>query len=57
LLRGGLLTIDLNFGPPLASLAANRQAQLAVLPGATHMSVARRSGEVLGLITPFLYKH
>jgi pimeloyl-ACP methyl ester carboxylesterase len=29
-------------------------AQLAVLPGATHMSVARRSGEVLGLITPFL---
>jgi pimeloyl-ACP methyl ester carboxylesterase len=32
-------------------------AQLAVLPGATHMSVARRSGEVHGLITPFLDKH
>lgn len=29
-------------------------AQLAVLPGTTHMSVARRSGEVLALITPFL---
>jgi pimeloyl-ACP methyl ester carboxylesterase len=29
-------------------------AQLEVLPGATHMSVARHSGEVLGLITPFL---
>src|SRR6201999_2338687 len=29
-------------------------AQLAVLPGTTHMGVARRSGEVLTLITPFL---
>jgi pimeloyl-ACP methyl ester carboxylesterase len=29
-------------------------AQLAVLPGTTHMGVARRSGEVLALITPFL---
>ena len=29
-------------------------AQLAVLPGTTHMGVVRRSGEVLALITPFL---
>jgi pimeloyl-ACP methyl ester carboxylesterase len=29
-------------------------AQLAVLPGTTHMGAARRSGEVLALITPFL---
>ena len=29
-------------------------AQLAVLPGTTHMGVAQRSGEVLALITPFL---
>jgi pimeloyl-ACP methyl ester carboxylesterase len=29
-------------------------AQLAVLPGTTHVGVARRSGEVLALITPFL---
>jgi pimeloyl-ACP methyl ester carboxylesterase len=28
--------------------------QLAVLPGTTHMGVARRPGEVLALITPFL---
>ena len=29
-------------------------AQLAVLPGTTHMGVTRRSAEVLALITPFL---
>jgi pimeloyl-ACP methyl ester carboxylesterase len=29
-------------------------AQLAVLPGTTHMGVTRRPGEVLALITPFL---
>jgi pimeloyl-ACP methyl ester carboxylesterase len=29
-------------------------AQLAVLPGATHMDVSRRTDEVLALITPFL---
>ena len=29
-------------------------AQLAVLPGATHMSVAQRPGQLLALITPFL---
>src|SRR4029077_9397531 len=29
-------------------------AQLAVLPGTTHIGVTRRSGEVLALITPFL---
>jgi pimeloyl-ACP methyl ester carboxylesterase len=29
-------------------------AQLAVLPGATHMDVSRRADEVLALITPFL---
>jgi pimeloyl-ACP methyl ester carboxylesterase len=32
-------------------------AQLAVLPGATHMGVARRSGELLALTTSFLDKH
>jgi pimeloyl-ACP methyl ester carboxylesterase len=29
-------------------------AQLAVLPGTTHMGVMRRPGEVFALITPFL---
>ena len=29
-------------------------AQLAVLPGTTHVGVTRRRGEVLALITPFL---
>jgi pimeloyl-ACP methyl ester carboxylesterase len=29
-------------------------AQLAVLPGATHMDVSRRADEMLALITPFL---
>ncbi len=29
-------------------------AQLAVLPGTTHIGVTRRAGEVLALITPFL---
>jgi pimeloyl-ACP methyl ester carboxylesterase len=29
-------------------------AQLAVLPGTTHIEVTRRTGEVLALITPFL---
>jgi hypothetical protein len=29
-------------------------AQLAVLPGTTHIGVIRRPGEVLALITPFL---
>src|SRR5215471_18818435 len=29
-------------------------AQLAVLPGATHVGVTRRPGQVLALITPFL---
>ena len=29
-------------------------AQLAVLPGTTHMGVTQRSGQVLALITPFL---
>jgi pimeloyl-ACP methyl ester carboxylesterase len=29
-------------------------AQLAVLPGTTHVGVMRRPGEVLALITPFL---
>jgi pimeloyl-ACP methyl ester carboxylesterase len=29
-------------------------AQLAVLPGATHMDVMRRPAQLLGLITPFL---
>ena len=91
LLHGGLLTIDLNFGPLLEPLAASRpviavetrghghtadtsrpmtieaplpdvvemfellpDAQLAVLPGTTHVGVTRRPGEVLALITPFL---
>jgi len=29
-------------------------AQLAVLPGTTHVGVTQRPGEVLALITPFL---
>ena len=29
-------------------------AQLAVLPGTTHMGMARRPAELLALITPFL---
>ena len=29
-------------------------AQLAVLPGTTHVGVTRRPSEVLALITPFL---
>ncbi len=29
-------------------------AQLAVLPGTTHVGVTRRPGDVLALITPFL---
>lgn len=29
-------------------------AQLAVLPGTTHVGVTRRPGELLALITPFL---
>ena len=29
-------------------------AQLAVLPGTTHVDVTRRPGEALALITPFL---
>ena len=29
-------------------------AQLAVLPGTTHMGVARQPDQLLGLITPFL---
>jgi pimeloyl-ACP methyl ester carboxylesterase len=29
-------------------------AQLAVLPGTTHIGVTRRPGEVLALMTPFL---
>jgi pimeloyl-ACP methyl ester carboxylesterase len=29
-------------------------AQLAVLPGTTHVGVTRRPGPVLALITPFL---
>ena len=29
-------------------------AQLAVLPGTTHVGLTRRPGEVLALITPFL---
>jgi pimeloyl-ACP methyl ester carboxylesterase len=29
-------------------------AQLALLPGTTHVGVTRRPGEVLALITPFL---
>jgi pimeloyl-ACP methyl ester carboxylesterase len=29
-------------------------AQLAVLPGTTHVGVTRRPGQVLALITPFL---
>ena len=32
-------------------------AQLAVLPGATHMGIVRRPGEVLTLMTPFLDGH
>jgi pimeloyl-ACP methyl ester carboxylesterase len=69
LLHGGLLTIDLNFGPLLGPLADRDfsplpdvvelfellpNAQLAVLPGTTHVGVTRRPGEVLALITPFL---
>jgi hypothetical protein len=66
LLPGGLMTIDLNFGPLLEPLAAGRQviavdlyellpdAQLAVLPGTTHVGLTRRPAEVLALITPFL---
>jgi hypothetical protein len=38
----------------LETFEPSPNAQLAVLPGATHMSVARRSAEVLRLITPFL---
>jgi hypothetical protein len=33
---------------------ARRLAQLAVLPGTTHVGVTRRPGQVLALITPFL---
>jgi pimeloyl-ACP methyl ester carboxylesterase len=29
-------------------------AQLAVLPGTTHVGLTRRPGQVLALITPFL---
>ena len=29
-------------------------AQLAVLPGTTHIGITRRFGEVLALMTPFL---
>jgi pimeloyl-ACP methyl ester carboxylesterase len=29
-------------------------AQLAILPGTTHMGIVRRPGEVLMLMTPFL---
>lgn len=32
-------------------------AQLAVLPGTTHVGVTRRPGEVLALIVPFLGAH
>ena len=45
LLHGGLMTIDLKLLP---------DAQLAVLPGTTHIGVTRRPGEVLALIAPFL---
>jgi len=31
-----------------------QDAQLAVLPGTTHVGVTQRPGEVLALITPFL---
>jgi pimeloyl-ACP methyl ester carboxylesterase len=67
LLHGGLVTIDLNWSPLLEPLAARRpspdvvellgllpDAQLAVLPGTTHIGVARRSDELLALVTPFL---
>ncbi len=32
-------------------------AQLAVLPGTTHVGVTRRPGEVFALIAPFLDPH
>jgi pimeloyl-ACP methyl ester carboxylesterase len=48
---------DRDFSPlpdVLELFALLPDAQLAVLPGTTHMGLARRSGEVLALITPFL---
>jgi pimeloyl-ACP methyl ester carboxylesterase len=52
-----LLFGDRDFSPlhdvvELTELLPN--AQLAVLPGTTHLGVTRRSGEVFALITPFL---
>ena len=54
LLHGGLLTIDLNFGPLLGPLAASRQVIAVELQGHGHTALTRRSGAVLALITPFL---
>jgi pimeloyl-ACP methyl ester carboxylesterase len=52
-----LLFGDRDFSPLADVLELHHlvpDAQLAVLPGTTHIGVARRSAEVLALITPFL---
>jgi pimeloyl-ACP methyl ester carboxylesterase len=48
---------DRDFSPlpdVLETFALVPDAQLAVLPGTTHVGLTRRSGEVFALITPFL---
>jgi pimeloyl-ACP methyl ester carboxylesterase len=52
-----LLFGDRDFVPlpdAVATLALLPDAQLGVLPGATHMGMTRRPHELLALITPFL---
>jgi pimeloyl-ACP methyl ester carboxylesterase len=57
LLHGGLLTIDLNFGPLLEPLAAGRQVIAVELqghghtaPGDRHMTIEALADDVLGLL-------
>ena len=52
-----LIVGDRDFSPltdVLETFGLLPNAQLAVLPGTTHVGVSRRSGEVLTLIRPFL---
>ena len=41
-------------GRPFVLLHSGLHAELAVLPGATHVGVTQRPSEKLALITPFL---
>ena len=57
LLHGGLLTIDLNFGPLLEPLAANRQVIAVELQGHGHtadtgrpMTIQALAGDVIALL-------